>query len=218
MKESDQLELANLRREYVQDALHRADLFTDPVKQFHEWLNAARAAGVEDPSAMNLATVGTDGRPSSRIVLLKGVDEDGFRFFTNYGSKKGKDIENNAQVALHFFWAPLSRQVAIGGEVRKLCREECVAYFAARPRESQVSTWASCQSEEVSGREELEKAFFYCDDQFKDGLVPMPPDWGGFIVRPEFFEFWQGRPGRLHDRFIYSKDTETGWRISRLAP
>ena len=202
----------------MQDALHRGDLLTDPIKQFHEWLNAAREAGVEDPSAMNLSTVGADGRPSSRIVLLKGADEDGFRFYTNYASKKAEEIEKNEKVALHFFWAPLSRQVAIGGKVQKLCREESMAYFATRPRESQVSTWASCQSEEVSGREELEKAFICCDDKFKDGMIPMPPDWGGFIVQPDFFEFWQGRPGRLHDRFIYTKDLETGWQISRLAP
>jgi len=218
MEESEESALANMRREYLQDALHRSGLLADPVEQFHNWFNAAHDAGVEDPTAMNLTTVDPDGWPSSRIVLLKGVDEEGFRFFTNYGSQKGREIEKNAQVALHFFWARLSRQVAIRGKVRKLPRQESKVYFDARPRESQISAWASCQSDEVSGREELEEAFFHCEEKFRDGKVPMPPDWGGFIVGPEFFEFWQGRPGRLHDRFVYTPDRGGDWKISRLAP
>ena len=218
MTEPQQPSLAEIRREYLNDALRREDLLKDPLAQFHQWLEAAYAAGVEDPTAMNLATVGKDGQPSSRTVLLKGADEEGFRFFTCYGSQKSLEIAGNARVVLHFFWAKLSQQVSIIGQAERLPRTESAEYFATRPRESQLSTWASCQSEVVGGREELETAFFDCAEKFDGGDVPIPPDWGGFLVVPERMEFWQGRPGRLHDRFAYEPDGEGGWGILRLAP
>lgn len=218
MAGSEQENLADVRREYLQDALRRADLHREPVAQFHLWLADALEAGVEDATAMNLSTVGGDGQPSSRTVLLKGADEEGFRFFTCYGSDKAKAMRDNPRVALHFFWPRLSRQVAVRGRAQKLSRAESVQYFSKRPRESQLAAWASCQSAEVSGRAELEQDFLDCERRFEGGDVPMPPDWGGYIVEPEVFEFWQGRPGRLHDRFVYVPDRLGGWSLSRLAP
>ena len=218
MAEAEQETLAGIRREYLQDALRRADLVRDPVEQFHVWLGEAREAGVEDATAMNLGTVDPEGRPSSRTVLLKGADEEGFRFFTCLGSRKASELQGNPAVALHFFWARLSRQVAVRGRAVKLPRAQCAEYFSSRPRESQLAAWASCQSAEVGGRQELEQDFLDCESKFDGGDVPMPPDWGGYLVVPGCFEFWQGRPGRLHDRFVYEPDGLGGWGISRLAP
>ncbi len=210
--------LADLRREYLQDALRSRDLDANPLAQFNRWLGEARESGIEDPTAMTLSTTGPDDQPTSRIVLLKGADDDGFRFFTNLGSRKSLDIEVNPRVSLHFYWDRLCRQVSVLGRAGRLDRSDSAAYFETRPRDSQLASWASCQGEPVQGRDILEKSFMECAEKFDGGEVPLPPDWGGFLVIPEKYEFWQGRPGRLHDRFIYETDGFGNWGLTRLAP
>ncbi len=219
MFEPDSMDLALLRREYAEGALRRDDLFSDPISQLQAWIEEATNSGETDPTAMTLSTLGERGRISSRVVLLKGIDHTGLRFFTNTQSRKGRQIEAHPQVALHFFWSSLARQVSVEGIAQPLSREAVAGYFAQRPRDSQCGAWASSQSEPVPNRQYLEDAYFHCMERFSGAYdIPVPPDWGGYLVLPSHFEFWQGRPGRLHDRFVYKSDNLGGWGVTRLAP
>jgi pyridoxamine 5'-phosphate oxidase len=219
MSELDSMDLAGMRREYCEGALRRSDLNKDPVEQFQLWLHDATESEEPDPTAMTLSTFNERGGISSRVVLLKGVDHTGFRFFTNLKSFKGRQIEKHPRVSLHFFWPSLARQVSIEGKAELLPRSVVAKYFSERPRESQLGAWASAQSEAVTSREALENAYHRCCDRF-EGMedLPVPPDWGGYSVSPDYYEFWQGRPGRLHDRFTFVSDKLGGWKITRLSP
>jgi pyridoxamine 5'-phosphate oxidase len=218
----DEHVLADLRRDYAVGGLDESDLTPGPLALFRRWLDDASTAGIHEPNAMVVATVSSDGRPSSRMVLLKGLDDRGFAFYTNYGSRKGNEIEHNAACALLFPWHPLERQVRVEGAATRLTDAENAAYFATRPRASQLGAWASPQSEVVSSRAELDRRYAEVEERFRDGEVPLPPYWGGFLVAPEVVEFWQGRRGRMHDRLRYRRDPEGsadgGWRTERLAP
>jgi pyridoxamine 5'-phosphate oxidase len=210
--------LSELRREYGRHGLTEVDAAADPIIQLFAWLEAAIAAGVPDAHAMVLATVGADGQPSARVVLLRGLDAQGLTFFTNYQSRKGRDLAKNPRAAVTFFWPEVERQVRAEGTVEKVSDAESDEYFASRPRDSQLSAWVSDQSESISGgRPELEKKLAELTIRFADGPVPRPPHWGGYRLRPSSIEFWQGRPGRLHDRLLYTS-TGDSWRIVRLAP
>jgi pyridoxamine 5'-phosphate oxidase len=210
-------ELANLRREYSRKSLSKSTVASDPFEQFAGWMNEALAAEVNDPTAMTLATADADGKPSARIVLLKGFDRNGFLFFTNYESKKGSDLILNPNAVLHFFWPDLERQVIISGTVEKTSREESEAYFATRPFESRIGAWASRQSGVIDSRNALEEKFNELIAKYSDEDVPLPPFWGGFRLKPETFEFWQGRESRLHDRICYER-MDGGWTIFRRSP
>jgi len=212
--------LADLRREYAREALNRDQVADDPIAQFREWFAAARDAEVHEPNAMTLATAAPDGTPSARVVLLKGVDERGFQFYTNYDSRKGTELDQNPHAALVFWWAPLERQVRIEGTVERLPNEESTAYFHSRPRGSQLGAWASPQSRVVESRAVLEENLEAVEDEYEDETVPRPSHWGGYVVRPTQIEFWQGRPNRLHDRLRYRRpDAESrDWTLDRLAP
>jgi pyridoxamine 5'-phosphate oxidase len=232
--------IADIRREYSQGSLRRADLEANPVAQFQKWF--AQAAGESsggywrkigialfklwhailghaqtDPTAMVLATVDKDGKPSTRAVLLKGVDERGFVFYTNYDSRKGRELTDNPNAALTFYWAELERQVCVGGKVSKLSHEESQAYFKGRPRGSQLAAWASNQFDVVTDRAALEKKWNEMAAKFPDA-VPLPSNWGGFVLKPDWIEFWQGRPSRLHDRFRYTRQPDNSWKLERIAP
>jgi pyridoxamine 5'-phosphate oxidase len=197
--------------------LRRADLDADPRRQFEAWREQAEAAEEPFPEAVALATATPEGEPSVRIVLLKGVDERGFSFFSGYESRKGRELSENPRAALCFYWHGLGRQVRIEGTVERLPPDESDEYFATRPHNAQLSAAASRQSEVVPGRAELEAAVGELRSRHSDGAVPRPSDWGGFIVRPERYEFWQHREDRLHDRFRYRREGES-WVIERLAP
>ena len=211
-------DLAALRREYGDRGLDLPDLAPDPVTMFRRWLDETMEAGLHEPNAMVVTTVSGEGRPSARMVLLKSVDERGFVFYTNYESRKGREIADNPTVSLLFPWHDLQRQVRVEGTATRVSRDESEAYFAARPRESQLGAWASPQSREVSSREELDALYAGVVRRFADSdAVPLPPHWGGFRVRPEVVEFWQGRKGRMHDRLVYVRRGER-WTSQRLAP
>jgi pyridoxamine 5'-phosphate oxidase len=218
MDETPISELSRLRHDYDAHGLRRADLHPDPVEQFRAWFAAALAADIRDVNAMSLATANRDGKPSVRIVLLKGVDSRGFSFFTNYESQKGRDLEANPYAALCFYWVKLERQVRISGPVQRTSREDSAAYFHSRPPGSRIAAWASKQSEVIDGRKILDGRFVEMTERFEGEEIPLPPHWGGYRVSPEQMEFWQGRPNRLHDRFRYSRDPEGAWQIERLAP
>jgi pyridoxamine 5'-phosphate oxidase len=210
-------DVAALRREYAQAGLRREDLDPDPFGQFRRWFGEATAAGLVEPNAMVLGT--TNGqRPSSRTVLLKAYDERGFVFFTNYGSRKARDIEANAQVSLLFPWYPLERQVGILGRAERISSAESLAYFASRPHGSRVGAWVSQQSTVITSRQLLEMKWDEMKRKFAQGEVPLPSFWGGFRVVPSELEFWQGRENRLHDRFRYVRAEDGSWRRERLAP
>jgi pyridoxamine 5'-phosphate oxidase len=209
--------LGGERHDYEGEALDPATVAPDPVDQFQAWLAAARAAGVHEPEAMTVSTAGADGRPSSRYVLLRGLDERGFQFFTNYRSAKARALDERPYAALTFGWLVLHRSVRIEGPVARLPEADSDAYFAARPRAAQLGAWASPQSEVIADRAELERALAATEARFADGPVPRPPHWGGYVVAPERVELWQGRAGRLHDRVRYTRAGE-GWRVERLAP
>jgi pyridoxamine 5'-phosphate oxidase len=210
--------LAHLRHGYALAGLRRADLSPDPIQQFEAWFDEAVRAQVLEPSAMSLATVGPEGQPSARIVLLKGLDARGFVFYTNYQSRKGRELEANPRAALLVYWRELERQVCILGTAAKVPREEAETYFQKRPDGNQWSAWASRQSEVVARREDLEAELDKVKKKFDGGPVSCPPQWGGCVIAPASIEFWQGRPDRLHDRFCYTRLAAGGWKIERLAP
>ncbi len=212
--------LGHLRMEYRQASLGRADVADDPFRQFHTWFSEAQDSGIQEPNAMTLATVdAATGQPSSRIVLLKGLDETGFTFFTNYESRKGRDLAGQPKAAAGFFWKELERQVNIRGTVERVTREESTAYFHSRPRSSQLGAHASAQSRVITGRTWLEEQFHRLGEKWPEGTeIPLPDTWGGYRLIPEVMEFWQGRPSRLHDRICYTRETDGGWRIDRLSP
>lgn len=209
--------VAAARADYTAGGLEEADLLPDPVAMFRRWYDEAHEAGLHEPNAMVVATVSADFAPSSRMVLLKGVSEDGFVFYTNTGSRKGAELAGNPRCALLFPWHPLERQVRIDGTATRLPAEAVDEYFAVRPRGSQLGAWASHQSHVVSGRDELAASYAAAEARYADGDVPTPEEWGGYVVHPEAVEFWQGRPGRMHDRLVYRR-TPQGWRTERLAP
>ena len=211
------MSLEDHRREYQYGKLSRSLLNDDPFKQFQLWMDQAVASDVLDPTAMILATVAPDGKPWQRTVLLKGFSEQGFVFYTNYGSRKALDIAGNAQVSLFFPWLSLDRQVTIGGRAEKLSVSQSLGYFVKRPRDSQLAVWTSRQSQQLSSRQMLESQFAKMKEKFAKGDIPLPDFWGGYRIVPEEIQFWQGGENRLHDRFQYLRG-EQGWQISRLAP
>jgi pyridoxamine 5'-phosphate oxidase len=198
--------------------LREVDMDADPLRQFQTWFAQVLDANLPQPYGMTLATAAADGTPSARMVLLRGLDERGFVFFTNYDSRKGQELAANPRAALVFYWPQLDRQVRIEGQVEVLAAEESDRYFATRPRESQLSAWASPQSEVIASRKVLERRMEEVQAQFAGGAVPRPPRWGGYRVVPTVIEFWQGRPGRLHDRLCYQRRPDGSWRLQRLAP
>ncbi len=207
------------RRDYVLATLLEAEAGRDPIALFRRWFDDAVAARVIEPNAMTLATVGIDGRPSARIVLLKGYDDRGFCFFTNYQSRKGNELAMNPAAALVFFWAELERQVRVEGTAEPTAAEESDAYYASRPIEARLGAWASPQSAVVADRDSLQRSYDDLARRFPDGDPPRPPYWGGYRVVPSAVEFWQGRPGRLHDRLRFDRDDRAArWTVERLAP
>jgi len=212
------MDLEDFRREYLAPGLHRKDLDASPFRQFESWLQHAIDAGLRDPTAMAVATVDARGRPSQRLVLLKHCDDDGFVFYTNLESRKAREIAGNPRVALLFPWADMERQVRIEGTVERMGTAQALKYFLMRPRASQLAAWASAQSRPLSSRSLLEDEFARLKQKFGEGRIPLPSFWGGYRVVPDAFEFWQGRPNRLHDRFSYVLADDGQWRIERLAP
>jgi pyridoxamine 5'-phosphate oxidase len=211
-------ETAKLRREYEGEPFGEESAADEPVEQFRRWFEAALAAGIEDANAMVLATADAAGRPSARVVLLKGYGADGFVFYTNYGSRKAAELAANPRAELVFYWPPLNRQVRIAGAAAKVPAAESEAYFASRPRGAQLGAVASRQSAVVAGRAELEERYRRAEAEYAGRPVPRPPGWGGYRLRPEEFEFWQGRENRLHDRLRYTLGAAGGWVRERLAP
>ena len=209
-----------MRRDYGSRELHRGDMEQNPFVQFEQWFAEAREVEIHEPNAMALSTVGLNGCPASRMVLMKFFDQNGFVFYTSYGSAKAKEMEAVTMAGLLFPWLPLERQVRIEGSVEKVSAAESLKYFASRPRESQIGAWVSDQSSVVDSRALLLNKMAELKAKFKGGEVPLPSFWGGYRVRPDRIEFWQGGKGRVHDRFLYSRDDnrETGWAIDRLAP
>jgi pyridoxamine 5'-phosphate oxidase len=207
-----------LRRDVMAAGLHLDDLCSDPIKQFEQWYRQTTDTDLAEPSSMSLATVDTQGQPWQRIVLLKVFDAKGFVFFTNYSSRKAKQIANNSKVSLLFPWQALGRQVKVTGEAAKISTAESMKYFATRPRGSQIGAWASRQSQVIKSRAMLDAMFDEMKQRFLQGDVPLPSFWGGYRVTPVTIEFWQARDSRLHDRFIYRQDEKARWFIERLSP
>ncbi len=212
------MSLADLRKDYTLAGLAEKDLARDPFRQFEKWFQEAEAAKLAEPNAMTLATASPDGRPSARTVLLKGLDGRGFVFYSNYESRKGRELALNARVALVFPWIALERQVLIEGTVTTVAREESAAYFHSRPRASQLGAWVAQQSSVIPGRATLEEAMKALEKKHAGAEIPLPPNWGGYRVAPETIEFWQGRRSRLHDRLRYRRDKEGSWLVERLSP
>jgi pyridoxamine 5'-phosphate oxidase len=210
--------IADIRREYQLQTLSEEDLAADPLEQFGRWWEDAVRSEIDEVNAMTLATASPNGRPSARIVLLKEFTTDGFVFFTNYESHKGRELAENPQACLVFFWKELERQVRISGPVEKISAGASDAYFLSRPAESRLGAWASPQSRVIASRTQVEQALLRYQKQFGEETITRPPHWGGYVVRPETVEFWQGRPNRLHDRFLYTPVDGTGWKVERLAP
>lgn len=207
----------NLRIDYNKDTLDIKDLNADPIVQFEYWFDEAMGANIPEPHAFMISTVDAEGKPSSRIVLLRNADQNGFVFFTNYNSRKGHNIDVNPNVCATFFWHDLQRQVRVEGTIEKISATESDAYFATRPRESQIGAWASNQSEVLESREALEERTAELTLQYEGQTVPRPPHWGGYRIKPTAIEFWQGRASRLHDRFLYTLESDN-WNIKRLNP
>lgn len=207
----------SLRKDYETRSLDEETAKRNPFEQFELWLAEAIAEVSDDPNAMTITTATREAKPSSRIVLLRGFDRKGFVFYTNYDSQKGSEIAENPQASILFFWAKLERQVRIDGFISKVSRRQSEEYFATRPRESQIGAWASLQSSVLSSRRELEEKIAALEKQFEGREVSCPENWGGYVLKPEAFEFWQGRKSRLHDRLRYTK-AKRGWKIERLSP
>src|SRR5437764_13157186 len=206
------------RYEHAGKGLRRSDLNRAPMKQFGNWFTASIEVGIRDVNAMSLATSARDARPSVRIVLLKSFDQDGFVFFTNYESEKGKQLEANPYAALAFYWIELDRQIRVSGKAEKTSRKESQTYFHSRSVGSQLSAWASRQSEVIDGRRVLNARMAEMTERFGDSRIPLPPHWGGYRIKPYTMEFWQGCPNRLHDRFRYRQQSDDSWLVERLAP
>jgi pyridoxamine 5'-phosphate oxidase len=211
-------DIQNIRNEYQAASLSEDDANADPIKQFDKWFNEAIKSEQDEPTAMTLATATHDGRPSARIVLLKGFDSNGFIFYTNYLSRKGKEIAKNPLGSLLFFWGTLERQVRIEGTIEKVSKEESAKYFQTRPRASQLGAVASPQSQEIPDRDILDKKWLEAEAEYLDQDIPKPSYWGGYILKPRLIEFWQGRRSRLHDRILYKKIDNKNWKKVRLAP
>jgi pyridoxamine 5'-phosphate oxidase len=210
--------IADIRSEYSKKSLTENDIDKDPIKQFTIWWQEALASKFDEANAMTLATVDENNLPCARTVLLKGYDDGGFIFFTNYNSRKGKQLANNPHACLVFFWKELERQITIIGAVEKTTTEESLAYFNSRPEGSKLGAWASAQSAVVAGKAWLKETFDFYRERFKHGEIPKPPHWGGYRVKPVSIEFWQGRPSRMHDRLLYSLQPNGSWKIERLSP
>lgn len=209
--------IANLRKVYKMQSLREADVKSDAMDQFEIWWKHAIEAQIDEPNAMILSTCSREGFPSSRVVLLKGLLPEGFIFFTNYNSRKGVEIKQNPAVSLLFFWKEMERQIRIEGIAEKISREQSEKYFESRPRESQVGAWSSPQSQTIPGREYLQEKEKLFSEEYRSRSIPVPPFWGGYLIKPKKMEFWQGRPSRLHDRLLYSL-YDNRWKIERLAP
>lgn len=212
------MNLEEMRRNYAARSLDVGDLDASPFKQFDRWMREAVETQLLEPNAMSLATVDPAGRPTLRTVLLKGFDERGLVFYTNYESAKARDLAGNAQVACLFQWLPLERQVSVTGQAEKVSAAESLKYFLSRPRDSQIGAWASRQSEVITTRSLLEQKFAEMRAKFAAGEIPLPSEWGGYRITPAMFEFWQGRPNRLHDRLRYARQSGGSWKIERLMP
>jgi len=212
------MHLADLRKDYSLAGLAEKDLAKDPFRQFERWFQEAEAAKIAEPNAMVLSTSGRDGRPASRLVLLKGLDGRGFVFFSNFDSRKGRELEGNPRASLLFPWLALERQVMVEGPVARVAREEAEAYFHSRPRPSQLAAWASQQSAIISGRSVLEEAQRAVEAKYAGREIAVPPHWGGYRLSPETVEFWQGRRSRLHDRLRYRREGSGSWTVERLSP
>lgn len=212
-------DLRSAREHYKKGVLRRAQMHANPMEQFDQWLTEYGSKQLADFNAMTLSTIGEDGYPHSRVVLLKGIEDGGFVFYTNYESDKGRDIAANSRVALTFFWPEMERQIRVEGDAEKLPEAESEAYFNMRPRDSQIGAWASPQSREVDGEDDLKERFESYEKKFSGQTnIPRPTYWGGYVVRPQMIEFWQGRPSRLHDRFRYQLQENGAWTLHRLAP
>lgn len=209
--------LADLRQHYTKGGLEEHQIPDSPFILFNEWFLQAGEFGILEPNAMVLSTVSADNKPSSRVVLLKGIEDGGFIFYTNYESRKGKELEHNPYISVLFFWPEAERQIRIEGKVSKISTETSKAYFVSRPRESQLGAWASAQSSIIQGRHSIEESYQQCLAQYEGKEIPLPDFWGGYIIHPSSFEFWQGRPSRLHDRMKYNKQQDS-WHIVRLSP
>jgi pyridoxamine 5'-phosphate oxidase len=215
----DAIDLAGLRREYETEGLRRADLHPDPIEQFATWFSTAVNSALPDANAIALSTATPDGKPSTRVVLLKGFDQRGFVFFTNYESSKGRELEANPEAAFVVYWMQLERQIRVAGRVEKTSREESGTYFHDRPRGSQLGAWVSHQSEVIDARRILDARFAEMTQRFAGSeTIELPPHWGGYRIVPATIEFWQGRANRLHDRFRYTLEKDGSWTIDRLAP
>lgn len=212
------MDLESVRRDYLLGGLEREDLADDPIAQFNRWMEQALKMDLKDPTAMTLATVSETGQPSQRIVLLKRMEENAFVFFTNYNSRKAREIDNSNKVSLHFPWHDIERQVKICGTAEKISAAESLRYFVSRPRDSQLAAWASSQSDAISSRTFLLNQFESLKQKFLGGEVPLPDFWGGYRVIPFEMEFWQGGRNRLHDRFRYRRQEDGDWIVQRLAP